>query len=72
MTQLTTKDFVIEGRNIKSVEEFWDEVQNILASGFSFFGRNLDAFKDILCGGFGPFEEDEQIRLKFIHRNYAK
>ncbi len=22
--------------------------------------------------GFGAFEEDEQIRLKFIHRNYAK
>jgi hypothetical protein len=57
---------------MKSMEEFWDEVQNALASGFPFFGRNLDAFKDILRGGFGAFAEGELIRLRFIHRNYAK
>jgi hypothetical protein len=57
---------------MKSVEKFWDEVQNVLAPGFSSFGRNLHAFRDILRGGFRAFEEGEQIRLKFIHRNYAR
>ena len=57
---------------MNSMEELWDEVQNVLASGFPFFGRNLDAFKDILRGGFGAFAEGEHIQLRFIHRNYAK
>ncbi|MFW9966823.1 MAG: hypothetical protein ACFFEA_06675 [Candidatus Thorarchaeota archaeon] len=65
MICLATKEFVIEGHNMKSMDESWDEIQNVLASGFLFLGRNLDAFRDILRGGFDAFEEDEPIRLKF-------
>jgi len=50
VTNLTTKEFVIDGHNMESMEEFWDEVQNVLALGFPFFERNLDAFKEILWG----------------------
>lgn len=43
--------FQIDGRNFDSLEGFYDEVGKSL--GTSPWGRNLDAFNDILRGGFG-------------------
>ncbi len=66
------KEFAIDGHNMRSVDEFWDEVQRVLCPDFKHFGRNLDALVDILRGGFGAFELGETIRLRFIHQNYAE
>lgn len=46
--------FVIDGRNFDSLEGFYDEVGRSL--GTAAWGRNLDAFNDILRGGFGTPE----------------
>ncbi len=48
--------FVIDGRNFETLEEFYDEISNVLIPGAR-WGRNLDAFDDILCGGFGTPDE---------------
>jgi RNAse (barnase) inhibitor barstar len=46
----------IDGARFKTLEEFYDEVSERLIPGVS-WGRNLDAFNDILRGGFGTPEE---------------
>jgi len=42
----------IDGTRFSTLEGFYDEVSRILIPGAS-WGRNLDAFNDILRGGFG-------------------
>ena len=42
----------IDGDRFDTLEEFYDEVSRVLIPG-AFWGRNLDAFNDILRGGFG-------------------
>ncbi|MHA1186827.1 MAG: barstar family protein, partial [Candidatus Heimdallarchaeota archaeon] len=51
-----SKIFIINGQNINSLEEFHDEVQNVLCPKFTKYGRNWHAFNDILRGGFLSFE----------------
>jgi RNAse (barnase) inhibitor barstar len=50
------KIYTIDGNNFNSLEGFYEEVSNILIPGAS-WGRNLDAFDDILSGGFGTPDE---------------
>jgi RNAse (barnase) inhibitor barstar len=47
---LTT--FAIDGNRFATLEEFYDEISRVLTQDVS-WGRNLDAFDDILRGGFG-------------------
>ena len=55
-------EYVIDGSRITSLEAFYDEIGRILISGHQ-WGRNLDAFNDILRGGFGT--PDEGFTLKW-------
>jgi RNAse (barnase) inhibitor barstar len=48
-------EYVIDGTRITSLETFYDEISRVLIPGAD-WGRNLDAFDDILCGGFGTPE----------------
>lgn len=43
----------IEGENFSNLDEFFDEITRVLINPGKFWGRNLDAFNDILRGGFG-------------------
>ena len=47
--------FEIDGNNFSTLDGFWDEISDRLIPG-SEWGRNLDAFNDILHGGFGTPE----------------
>lgn len=67
MIAMTVKEFVLDGRHMTSVDSFYDEVQRVLCPEFIGFGRNLDAFNDVLRGGLGTFEDGEKIRLRVIH-----
>ncbi|WP_097239016.1 MULTISPECIES: barstar family protein [unclassified Streptomyces] len=59
-----TVTYVIDGRKIGTLEDFWDVVgQEIGDDGY--FGRNLDAFADCLRGGYGtPDDEDWVIEWR--------
>ncbi|WP_270729850.1 barstar family protein [Shimia sp. Alg240-R146] len=46
------KTFRIDGEQFSTLEEFYDEVSSVLIPGTE-WGHNLDAFNDILRGGFG-------------------
>lgn len=58
--------YVINGTRIKSEKIFYNEIEKVLTNGLDWkIGRNLDAFADVLEGGFGRFDLDENIILKW-------
>ncbi|MHA1354845.1 MAG: barstar family protein [Candidatus Heimdallarchaeota archaeon] len=67
-----SKIFIINGQNINSLEEFHDEVQNVLCPKFTKYGRNWHAFNDILRGGFLSFELGEKIIIIFKNKRYVE
>ncbi len=50
--RLLKKSFEINGKNFSTLDEFFDEITRVLIPGTN-WGRSLDAFNDILRGGFG-------------------
>ena len=56
-----TEEYVLDVLRITSLETFYDEVSRSLVPGAS-WGRNLDAFNDILRGGFGTPAEGFILR----------
>ena len=44
--------FTFDGARFDDLDGFWDEVERVLIPGRA-WGRNLDAFSDVLSGGFG-------------------
>jgi RNAse (barnase) inhibitor barstar len=60
-----TRTFRIDGRKIKTVNDFYREIGRAVNGPDGYFGENLDALADCLRGGFGtpseePFEFDWQ------------
>jgi RNAse (barnase) inhibitor barstar len=55
--------YEIDGRDFATVEEFYDVVSRVLIPG-AYWGHNLDAFNDILRGGFGTPEGGFILRWK--------
>ena len=69
---MESKTFTINGKNINSLEDFHDEVQNVLCPKFTKYGRNWHAFNDILRGGFLSFELGEKITIIFKNKRYVE
>ena len=55
--------YEIDGENFSTLEEFYDEISRVVIPGAD-WGRNLDAFNDILRGGFGTPDEGFALRWK--------
>ena len=66
------KEFILDGKNMTSVENFYKEVERVLCPSLKKMGRNLHAFRDVLRGGFGAFDEGESIQLQIIHKKHMK
>jgi RNAse (barnase) inhibitor barstar len=58
MNQLKT--YIIDGNDFSTLPEFFEVIGNILIPGAK-WGHNLDAFDDILRGGFGTPSEGFEI-----------
>jgi len=57
-----THTFRIDGRNIKTVKDFYREIGQAVNGPDGYFGENLDALADCLRGGFGtPSDEPSQF-----------
>ena len=48
--------FLIDGHNFSNLREFYAEFRRVLTPGI-WWGDNLDAFADVLRGGFGTPDE---------------
>ncbi len=55
----------IDGRKFENLDQFYDAVVEAFRLP-DFFGRNLDAFDDVLRGGFGHLDYDEPFELVWI------
>ena len=65
------KTIIINGDNFSDLESFYDEIDQIFTKDLDWqTGHNLDAFNDLLRGGFGVYEYEEPINL--IWRNISK
>ena len=65
------REFIIDGSDFFDIESFYCEIGDLLAKDLDWkTGHNLDAFNDILRGGFGVHEYGEPIKI--IWRNFSK
>jgi RNAse (barnase) inhibitor barstar len=63
----------INGNNFSNLTEFYDEVERKMTNGLNWkIGRNLDAFEDVLSGGFGVQEVEENYELKWLNSKKSK
>jgi len=58
----------IDGDRFDDLAGFYDAISGILAPGV-FWGRNLDAFNDVLRGGFGTPEGGFVLRWRHASRS---
>ena len=57
----------IDGRRFSNMAGFYDEVERVLTFGLDRkIGRNLNAFNDILRGGFGRHEYGQPIHIQWL------
>jgi RNAse (barnase) inhibitor barstar len=62
---------ILDGNNFSTLEGFYNEVDKIFTRDLTWdTGHNLDAFNDILRGGFGVHEYGEPLDL--IWKNSSK
>jgi RNAse (barnase) inhibitor barstar len=52
------------GNNISDLETFYDEIDRVLTKNLSWeTGHNLNAFNDLLWGGFGVYDYEEPVNI---------
>jgi RNAse (barnase) inhibitor barstar len=70
---MNNKVFIFNGNNFDTLDGFYDEVERVLTKDLDWkIGRNLNAFNDILRGGFGAFEYEEPIHIIWEHSGKSK
>jgi RNAse (barnase) inhibitor barstar len=63
--------YTLDGTRFSTLEEFYDEVERVLIPGAR-WGRNLDAFNDILYGGFGTPSEGFTLIWEYSAESRAR
>jgi RNAse (barnase) inhibitor barstar len=63
----------INGNNFNSLSTFYDEVEKKLTKNLDWkIGRNLNAFNDVLRGGFGMHEYEEPVKINWTNSAKSK
>jgi len=58
------KTILLDANKFSTLSSFYKAVEKTLTKGFGrHMGRNLNAFNDVLWGGFGVHEYEEPIQL---------
>ena len=67
------KTFLLDGNNFSDMEGFYNEINKLLTKNLHWkTGHNLNAFNDLLRGGFGVHEYNEPITIRWINFNKSK
>jgi|SRR5580765_6380929 len=68
---MTKKTILIDGNNFTDLETFFDEINRVLTKDLNWVtGHNMNAYNDLLRGGFGVYEYEEQIKIVWV--NFSK
>lgn len=63
----------IDGTHFSTIDEFWDEIDKLLTRNLSWkTGHNMDAFHDLLRGGFGVHKVGEGIDFYWINADKSQ
>ncbi|MGW6918527.1 barstar family protein [Kitasatospora sp. NPDC054939] len=54
-----TTMYVLDGTQVRTLEDFWRLIGEAINGPGGYFGRNLDAFADCLSGGFGQPDDND-------------
>lgn len=58
------RQVIIEGKNIRDIPSFYDELNRVFMEDVDWkLGQTLDGFNDLLYGGFGLIQGNEQVDL---------
>jgi len=68
----TRKMIVIHGGHFSSLGGFYEEVSKVLMKDTDWNVGTLDGFDDILYGGFGVFENHEEIEILWKESEKSK
>lgn len=64
---------IIDGRRFSTIGEFYDEMERLLTRGLTWkTGRNMDAFHDLLRGGFGVHAYGESVEFVWLHAEKSR
>ena len=64
-------EYIIDGAKFQSEKGFYNYIEKMFTYNLGWkIGRNLDAFDDVLRGGFGKHEYGKRIVVKW--KNYKK
>lgn len=67
------KHLILDGNQFSDLSSFYEVANTIFMKGVEWkLGESLDAFNDILYGGFGVFEPKEKIDLTWINHEKSK
>lgn len=67
------KEIIIDASKFNNIEEFYIEIDKVLTKDLNWkTGHNLDAFDDLLYGGFGVHEYDEPITIIWKNTDKSK
>ena len=67
------KTFILDGNSFTDMEGFYNEIDKLLTKNLQWkTGHNLNAFNDLLRGGFGVHEYEEPIIIRWINFDKSK
>ena len=67
------KQIILDGNNFSNIEEFYDEIDRLLTKDLDWkTGHNLNAFNDLLRGGFGVHEYGEKLEITWINASKSR
>lgn len=67
------KTYTINGNKFTTEKAFYKYTEAIFTNDLSWeTGRNLDAFADILSGGFGEHDYEETIKVEWTNMRKSK
>lgn len=68
---MNKQTIIINGDDFSDLESFYNEIDRVLTKDLDWeTGHNLDAFNDLLRGGFGVYEYEEPVKI--IWTNYSE
>jgi RNAse (barnase) inhibitor barstar len=68
-----SQTIVLDGNHFHDLSSFYDEAERAMTKDLDWdFGRNLDAFNDVLRGGFGVYDYEEPVRLLWRHSDKSR
>ena len=67
------KEIIIDGNKFSNEAEFYTEIDKLLTKDLDWQpGHGLDAFNDLLRGGFGVHEYGEELHITWINAAKSK